>query len=119
MGSGEVVKPGGGPARNRVEKVNRKTYAARWNLKTLYGLQLALKKDPEADIVSLLGPKYSEQLLSNKKLGTPRQLSRLVLGLTDYELSDAQIQIASRRSRPKTSALVLTRRMSPRFSASC
>ncbi|KAI5865516.1 kinase-like domain-containing protein [Durotheca rogersii] len=55
------------PSKSRVNKANRKTYAARWNMKILSGLQAALTKDPEADLAALLPSTYSEQLRSCKR----------------------------------------------------
>lgn len=54
------------PEENRVIKANTKTAAARYNLKTLRGLCEALRRDPEADIASLLGSTYSQKLESFK-----------------------------------------------------
>ncbi|KAM7191183.1 Protein kinase-like domain containing protein [Rhypophila sp. PSN 637] len=55
-----------GPSKNRVQKPNCSTLAARWNRKIFRGLEVALSKDPEADLAASLGSNYSEQLQSNK-----------------------------------------------------
>jgi len=43
-------------------KTSQQTRAAKYNLEMLHRLQVALKKTPEADIRSLLSPKYSDNL---------------------------------------------------------
>ncbi|KAG4430264.1 hypothetical protein IFR05_014260 [Cadophora sp. M221] len=47
---------------DRVLKVNRKTPAAQWNRRMLKTLSLALEKDPEADLLSVLPNVYSKTL---------------------------------------------------------
>ncbi|KAH6719269.1 hypothetical protein BKA61DRAFT_629988 [Leptodontidium sp. MPI-SDFR-AT-0119] len=47
---------------NRVLKVNHKTPAAQWNRRMLKTLSLALEKDPEADLLSVLANFYSKTL---------------------------------------------------------
>ncbi|PVH74054.1 hypothetical protein DL98DRAFT_563006 [Cadophora sp. DSE1049] len=47
---------------DRVLKVNRKTPAAQWNRRMLKTLSLALEKDPEADLLSVLPDVYSKTL---------------------------------------------------------
>lgn len=47
---------------SRAVQVNRKTAAARYNIKILRGLETMLLRDPEADIMSALEPKYSQKL---------------------------------------------------------
>jgi hypothetical protein len=54
---------------NRVVKANRKTVAARYNIKVLRGLETALLQDPEANLLDLLSSSYPEQLKSFKEAG--------------------------------------------------
>ncbi|RFU29692.1 hypothetical protein B7463_g6625, partial [Scytalidium lignicola] len=50
------------PAKNRVIKPNRRSEAAILNRKTLLMLNATLERDPEANILSLLPPTYSDKL---------------------------------------------------------
>ncbi|KAL2017219.1 hypothetical protein VTK56DRAFT_2426 [Thermocarpiscus australiensis] len=65
-GAGHTCPPGR-PSSNRVVKVNRTTAAARWNIKVLRGLEVALRKGPEANLSELLSSTYSQQLKSFKE----------------------------------------------------
>ena len=49
-------------SKNRVNKANPKTPAAKWNRDMLRWLGEAVKKDPEVDIASLLSKNYSDKL---------------------------------------------------------
>lgn len=53
----------------RAPKANRKTAAARYNVKVLLELQSVLLKDPEADIAAALSSTYSRQLKALKLSG--------------------------------------------------
>ncbi|GAB1312095.1 hypothetical protein MFIFM68171_02305 [Madurella fahalii] len=57
-------------APNRASKANRRTAAARWNIKVLRGLEAALLRDPEADLGALLPPWYADKLESFKASDT-------------------------------------------------
>lgn len=57
-------------ARNRVNKANRNTVAASWNIKGLRGLEAALLREPEADLSALLTPSYRDNLESFKTSDT-------------------------------------------------
>ena len=54
------------PPQNRVNEANRKTVAARYNVKVLRSLEALLLKNPEADITTALSSTYSQQLQSFK-----------------------------------------------------
>lgn len=69
MDGGKGVALVRGPSKNRVQKPNCTTLAARWNRKIFRGLEAALLKDPEANLAVSLGSNYSEQLQSHKTLG--------------------------------------------------
>ncbi|KAI1323685.1 kinase-like domain-containing protein [Xylariaceae sp. FL0255] len=56
------------PSRNRVNKANQDTIAARWNRGQLHFLTAALRKDPEANMVDLLSSSYSKKLKSYKSV---------------------------------------------------
>lgn len=47
---------------NRVLKVNRRTPAAQWNRRILKTLSIALEKDPETDLLSIVPNVYSQTL---------------------------------------------------------
>ncbi|KAB5542846.1 kinase-like domain-containing protein [Coniochaeta sp. 2T2.1] len=64
MDKDKMSSPANVPSKTRVLQPNRKTMAAKWNARMLAGLQDALKKNPEADITSLLGRDYSQKLES-------------------------------------------------------
>lgn len=52
---------------NRVKKAQPpRTPAARYNRKILHALELAIKRDPEADLAGLLTSKYTDSLQSFK-----------------------------------------------------
>ncbi|KAH6619742.1 kinase-like domain-containing protein [Chaetomium sp. MPI-SDFR-AT-0129] len=53
--------------RNRVLKTNNTTVTARYNKKVLLGLEKALRKDPEADLIGILSSSYPQQLKSSKE----------------------------------------------------
>ncbi|KAK0724023.1 kinase-like domain-containing protein [Apiosordaria backusii] len=53
--------------KNRAVKRRPSTPAARFNAKTMRGLQKALEEDPEADLASLLSTAYSKSLQSFKR----------------------------------------------------
>ncbi|KAL2261282.1 hypothetical protein VTK26DRAFT_4486 [Humicola hyalothermophila] len=52
------LAPAGQTSSNRMLKVNRKTVVARYNIKVLYGLEIALLKDPEANLSDILSSLY-------------------------------------------------------------
>lgn len=54
---------------NRVAKPNRKTAAARYNIKVLRGLEKALLKNPEANLSDVLSSSYPQKLQSFKEVG--------------------------------------------------
>ncbi|KAL8371966.1 hypothetical protein RB595_001669 [Gaeumannomyces hyphopodioides] len=59
----------------RMIKANRNTPAARLNKKVFEGLRKALHRNPEIDLISILGSRYSDQLLNFKKYtGKPGKL---------------------------------------------
>ncbi|KAK4151714.1 kinase-like domain-containing protein [Chaetomidium leptoderma] len=68
MDGSKTPAPVSQPAKNRVVKTNRTTVAARWNIKVLRGLEVSLRKDPEANLSDLLSSTYPEQLKSFKEL---------------------------------------------------
>ena len=71
-------------SKSRVLKPNRSTAAARWNTKVLRGLEVALRKDPEVDLVSLLSPQmYSAKLESFKQSGACTHADYNDLGCSD------------------------------------
>ncbi|KAL2174170.1 kinase-like domain-containing protein [Thermothelomyces heterothallicus CBS 202.75] len=67
MDGAKSSAPAGQTSSNRVVKVNRKTVAARYNIKVLRGLETALLKDPEANLGDLLSSSYHQQLKSFKE----------------------------------------------------
>ncbi|KAJ4385055.1 hypothetical protein N0V85_008290 [Neurospora sp. IMI 360204] len=60
MDGAKSSAPAGQPSSNRVVKANRKTFAAKYNIGVLRGLEKALLKDPEANIADLLSS-YPQQ----------------------------------------------------------
>ncbi|KAF4772736.1 hypothetical protein HER10_EVM0008955 [Colletotrichum scovillei] len=61
---------------NRVKKAQPpRTPAARYNRKILHALELAIKKDPEADLAGLLTSKYTDSLQSFKSSGASQTLT--------------------------------------------
>ncbi|OAA37005.1 Protein kinase-like domain protein [Metarhizium rileyi] len=54
------------PSQNRVNKANRRTVAARYNVKVLRSLEATLLDDPEADIAAILSSSYSQKLQTFK-----------------------------------------------------
>lgn len=69
MENGSISTLNGKPSKNRVLKPNRRTAAAKWNAQMLSGLEAALKKNPEADLTTLLPRDYSRKLQSFQRLG--------------------------------------------------
>ncbi|KAI1358211.1 kinase-like domain-containing protein, partial [Xylaria arbuscula] len=63
------------PSRNRVNKANNQTFAAKWNREMLHRLGTALRQNPETDLATLLPPSYSRKLETYKtsSLGAPTQ----------------------------------------------
>lgn len=66
-------------SKNRVIKVNRHTPAAKWNVNILRLLSAGIERDPEADITTLLPPRYLAKLNSLKAPGKVQFLSVLFL----------------------------------------
>lgn len=64
---------------NRVLKTNRTTVTARYNIKVLRGLETALRKDLEADLIGILSTSYLKQLKSFKEAGENAQYTKLTL----------------------------------------
>ncbi|KAI1497224.1 hypothetical protein F5X99DRAFT_423701 [Biscogniauxia marginata] len=61
---GETIHPQGtpvAPRKNRVVKANNKTPAAKYNTKMVERIVETLKKDPEADLVAIIGKDYVEK----------------------------------------------------------
>lgn len=79
MDGAKSSAPAGQTSSNRVVKVNRKTVAARYNIKVLRGLETALLKDPEANLSDLLSSAYPQQLKSFKEGGGKDQGIKLSL----------------------------------------
>lgn len=59
------------PPKSRVNKANRKTVAARYNIKVMRSLETMQLNDPEADITIALSSTYSQKLQSFKNTGKP------------------------------------------------
>lgn len=81
MDGAKSSAPAGQMSSNRVVKVNRKTVAARYNIKVLRGLEIALLKDLEANLGDLLSFSYPQQLKSFKEAGGNAQCVKLSLAL--------------------------------------
>jgi hypothetical protein len=79
MDNGKILTQADMPSRSRVLKPNRKTPAAQWNARMLRGLEDALKKNPEADIATLLPPRYSQKLQSLRRPGNPTSAPKFPL----------------------------------------
>lgn len=69
MKSEENTNEGSRPPKSRVNKANRKTPAARHNIKVLRALESILLNDPEADIAAALSSEYSRKLQLLKCFG--------------------------------------------------
>ncbi|RDA84578.1 hypothetical protein CP532_1131 [Ophiocordyceps camponoti-leonardi (nom. inval.)] len=75
MGLKDDASLAGHSSKTRVNKANRRTVAARYNVKVLRGLEAMLLNDPEADITTALTSTYSQKLQSLKAsaAATPSQ----------------------------------------------
>lgn len=104
--TGDVKVPAlaGVPSKNRLLKPNRKTPAAKWNSQMMSGLEAELLKNPEADIITLLGPRYSQRLKSfkgnrntNPARAFPAKDIRSILCVTDEAtvLSELEPEVTS------------------------
>lgn len=86
MDGAKSSAPAGQPSSNRVVKANRKTVAARYNIGVLRGLEIALLKDPEANIADLLSS-YPQQYKRFKEAGGNAQSIKLSLALQTRPLT--------------------------------
>ncbi|KAI1118244.1 hypothetical protein F5Y14DRAFT_447121 [Nemania sp. NC0429] len=59
------------PSRNRVNKANNQTFAAKRNREMLHRLGTALRHNPEADLATLLPSSYSKKLQTYKSKASP------------------------------------------------
>ncbi|KAH7120129.1 kinase-like domain-containing protein [Dactylonectria estremocensis] len=65
-------------SKSRVRKVGYQTTAAKWNMAMYRKLGVALRKDPEADLIDLLSSTYSKQLRSYKSRTPSQQIPETI-----------------------------------------
>ncbi|KJZ69840.1 hypothetical protein HIM_10768 [Hirsutella minnesotensis 3608] len=86
MGFEDNANLPGQPSKTRVNKANRKTVAARYNVKVMRGLEEALLNDPEADITTALSSTYSQRLQSFKQSASTSSKRRVKPPLFDNDI---------------------------------
>lgn len=69
MECGDVANLANQPSKSRVNKANRKTVAARYNIRVLRELEAVLLNDPEVDITTALSSAYSQKLQAFRRSG--------------------------------------------------
>ncbi|KAH7108679.1 hypothetical protein B0J13DRAFT_591343 [Dactylonectria estremocensis] len=111
-------------SKSRVRQVGYQTTAAKWNMAMYRKLGVALRKDPEADLIDLLSSTYSKQLRSyksRKTIGNKDLRSRLATTnpcTVIYELS-AEVQDLLRSSNLSEALIKLLHQSDILYGTNC